>query len=155
MSRTAIAVLALAGLLSATTATAEVFVTKDAQGRPIYTDRPEQLPAQKINVASKRTDVVDVQNRYEQQQKASDDANRAASEAAKQAAASKQAAQSTAADKAKRCEEARDRYSTVMNSQRLYEQGATPDERRYLSSEEIDAARANAKQVMDEFCSGR
>jgi hypothetical protein len=155
MSRTAIAVLALAGLLTATTATAEVFVTKDAQGRPIYTDRPEKLPAEKMNVATKRTDVVEVQNRYEQQQKAGNEANRAAADAARQTAASKQAAQSTAADKAKRCEEARDRYSTVMNSQRLYEQGPTPDERRYLSSEEIDAARVSAKQVMDEFCSGR
>ncbi len=30
----------------------EVFVTKDAQGRPIYTDRPDSLPAQKVHVAS-------------------------------------------------------------------------------------------------------
>ncbi len=155
MSRTAIAVLALAGLLSATTVMAEVFVTKDAQGRPIYTDRPEKLPAEKMNVATKRTDVVEVQNRYEQQQKASNEANRAAADTARQTAASKQAAQSTAADKAKRCEEARDRYSKVMTSQRLYEQGPTPDDRRYLSSEEIDATRVNAKQVMDEFCSGQ
>lgn len=155
MPRTAIAVLALAALLNLTTAAAEVFVTKDAQGRPIYTDRPEQLPAQKMNVASKRTDVVDVQNRYEQQQKANEAANQAAADAATQAAASRQAVQTTAADKAKRCTEARDRYALVMTSQRLYEQGATPAERRYLSAEETDAARANAKRLMDEFCAGQ
>ncbi len=38
-----------------------------------------------------------------------------------------------------------------MSSYRLYEEG--PDgERRYLTSEEIDTARANAKKMMDEFC---
>jgi hypothetical protein len=42
-----------------------------------------------------------------------------------------------------------------MNARRLYEPGSTPDERRYLDSAEIDAARASAKQVMDEFCAGQ
>ena len=37
---------------------------------------------------------------------------------------------------------------------RVYEAG--PDgERTYLTSEQIDAARANAKKVMDEFCAGQ
>jgi hypothetical protein len=38
-----------------------------------------------------------------------------------------------------------------MNSQRLYEQGAD-GERRYLSSEELDAARARAKTSMEDLC---
>ena len=55
---------------------------------------------------------------------------------------------------AKRCADARTRYQAVMSSYRLYEQG--PDgERRYLDSAEIDAARADAKKVMDEFCGGQ
>ena len=41
-----------------------------------------------------------------------------------------------------------------MDAQRLYEEGPN-GERRYLDSQEIDAARANAKQVMDQFCSGQ
>jgi hypothetical protein len=57
----------------------------------------------------------------------------------------------TAEDLAKRCADARRRYEVAMNSSRLYEQ--QPDgERRYLTSEEIDAARINAKQTMDTFC---
>jgi hypothetical protein len=60
----------------------------------------------------------------------------------------------TAEDKAKRCTDARQRYQTMMDSQKLYEQDPN-GERRYLDSAEIDAARANAKQVMDEFCSGK
>ena len=38
-----------------------------------------------------------------------------------------------------------------MNAIRVYEEG--PDgQRRYLSSEEIDTTRANARKAMDEFC---
>ena len=153
MPRTVFAVLAIAAVLgTATPVAAEVFVTKDDQGRPIYTDRPDRLPAEKLNVATQRTDVVAVQNRYQEQQKANAEADKAATDAARQSREGRQATESNAADKAKRCQDARDRYQTVMTSQRLYEQGATADERRYLTSEEIDSARADAKKLMDEFC---
>ena len=46
---TIVAALAVLGTAQA----GEVFVTKDAQGQPIYTDRPESLPAQKMKIASK------------------------------------------------------------------------------------------------------
>jgi hypothetical protein len=147
------AVLTLA--CAAPSGASEVFVTKDAQGRPVYTDRPESLPAQKVNVATKQTDVVEVQTRYQQEMKTYQEQDKAATTAAQQSAESKQAKELTAADKAKRCQEARDRYQNVMNARRLYEPGSTPDERRYLDSAEIDAARANAKQVMDDFCAGQ
>ena len=53
----------------------------------------------------------------------------------------------------KRCVEARTRYEATLNAIRLYEEG--PDgQRRYLSSEEIDSARADAKKTGDEFCAG-
>ena len=56
----------LAALLACVTASAaDVFMTRDAQGRPIYTDRPESLPAEKLNVATQQTDVVEVQSRYQ------------------------------------------------------------------------------------------
>jgi hypothetical protein len=156
MPRTVLAVLAFAAVLgTATPAAAEVFVTKDAQGRPIYTDRPDRLPAEKLNVATKRTDVVEVQGRYQQQQKTQAEADKAATDGARQSRDARQASESNAADKAKRCQEARDRYQTVMTSQRLYEEGATPEERRYLTSEEVDAARADSKKVMDEFCADK
>jgi hypothetical protein len=61
----------------------------------------------------------------------------------------------TAEDRAKRCIEARQRYESYMTARRLYEPGSTEAERRYLDSAEIDAARANAKQTMDELCSGQ
>jgi hypothetical protein len=151
-----IAVTALAAMILGLTAQAgEVFVTKDAQGNPIYTDRPDSLPAQKVNVATQSTDTVEAQRRSDEQAKAAAGAGKAQPDPARTAAASRAAREMTETDKAKRCEEARAHYMTVMNSQRLYEQGPNEGERRYLDSDEIDATRENAKKVMDEFCSGQ
>ena len=133
----------------------EVFVTKDAQGRPIYTDRPESLPAQKVNVATKQTDTVEVQRQYDERMKSYTEADQAKAEASKQAAEGRQAQELSAADKAKRCLDARARYEQVMTAQRLYEPGATEGERSYLDDKEIDLAREHSKKVMDEFCAGQ
>jgi hypothetical protein len=85
-------------------------------------------------------------------QYASEDAS--ASKAAAGADDPAKAKQLSAEDKAKRCADARQRYQSYMDAHRLYEDG--PDgQRRYLTSEEIDASRASAKQVMDQFCSGQ
>ncbi len=130
----------------------EVFITKDAQGRPIYTDRPESLPAQKVHVATQKPDAVAAQPQYDEKMKSYAEADKARAEAAKKSADSQQAKEMSATDKAKRCEESRTRYQNMMNARRLYEPGSTPDERRYLDSNEIDAARADAKKLMDEFC---
>jgi hypothetical protein len=144
-----LATVALAGTAGA----GEVNVTKDAQGRPIYTDTPQTVPAQKLDVRTSSTDPAQVQTRYSEEMKkyAADDAS-ASKSASAQADASKAQALS-AEDKAKRCADARNRYQAVMASYRLYVTG--PDgERRYLDSAEIDAARIDAKKVMDEFCGG-
>jgi hypothetical protein len=133
----------------------EVFVTRDAQGNPIYTDRPESLPAQKVKVATQSTDTVEAQRRPDEQSKAAAAAAKAQPGSSRTTAETRAAREMTETDKAKRCEEARAHYMTVMNSQRLYEQGPNEGERRYLDSAEIDATRANAKQVMDEFCAGQ
>jgi hypothetical protein len=133
----------------------EVFVTKDAQGRPVYTDRPDSLPAQKVNVATKQTDAVDVQRQYDEKMKSYSEADKAKAEAAKKSVDAQQVQELSAADKAKRCQESRTRYQNMMNARRLYEPGSSPEDRRYLDSNEIDAARENAKKVMDEFCAGQ
>jgi hypothetical protein len=130
----------------------EVFLTKDAQGRPIYTDRPDSLPAQKVHVASQSTDPVAVQQQYEEKLKSYSEADKARAEAAKKSVDSRQAKELSATDKAKRCQEARAYYQKMMNARRLYEAGSTDEDRRYLDSNEIDAARADAKKLMDEFC---
>ena len=146
--------LAVVLLLSAVAQAGDVYVTKDAQGRVVYTDTPQTIPAQKVGVASTSTDAAAVQQRYTEQMQryaAEDEADQKAAAAAADAGKEKQL---TAEDKAKRCADARQRYQAYTESYRLYEQ--TPDgQRRYLTSEEIDAARAGAKQVMDQFCAGQ
>lgn len=140
--------------LLATAQAAEVFKTKDAQGNTIYTDRPESLPAQKVNVATRSTDKVEVQRQYDEKMQANAASEKSRADAAKQAGEARQANEMTVADKAKRCLDARARYEQVMNAQRLYEPGEKEGERRYLDAKEIDAARAAHKKAMDEFCAG-
>ena len=132
----------------------DVYVSRDAKGNVIYTDTPQTIPAQKLDVRSASSDPAQVQARYDEQMKryAADDA--AGAKAAASAADAKKAAALTAEDRAKRCEQARQRYDATMQSYHLYVIG--PDgERRYLDSAEIDATRADAKKVMDELCGGQ
>ena len=133
----------------------EVYKTTDAQGRPVYTDKPPSLPAEKLNVQTATTDVVEVQKRYDSQMKQYGAADKAEADAAKKTADARKAQEMTAEDRAKRCIDARQRYESYMNARRLYEPGSAEGERRYLDSAEIDSARANAKQAMDELCSGQ
>jgi hypothetical protein len=146
--------LALTLLLAAGAQAGDVYVTKDAQGRPIYTDTPATIPAQKIGIASASTDPATVQKRYADQMKQYTAEDASASKAIATEDDPAKAKQLSAEDKAKRCADARQRYQSYMDAHRLYEDG--PDgQRRYLTSEEIDASRASAKQVMDQFCSGQ
>jgi hypothetical protein len=151
MSRVLATVLA-AALVCASASAAEVFVTRDSQGRPVYTDRPESLPAQKLSVASQPTDAAEVQARHQADMAKQQEADKTSAAAAKKAAEQRQAKELSAADQAKRCQDARAHYQGLMNARRIYEPGSTPDERRYLDSAEMDASRENAKRVMDEFC---
>jgi hypothetical protein len=143
-----------AAVLAGTAGAGEVYVTKDAQGNPVYTDTPQTIPAQRLGIQSSSTDPAAVQSRYSDEMKkyAADDV--AASRSAASQADATKAQTLSAEDKAKRCAEARTRYQAVMSSYRLYVTGPE-GERRYLDSAEIDAARIDAKKVMDEFCGGQ
>lgn len=136
-----------------TSAHADVYKFVDAQGRVQYTDKPQTLPAERLNIRSQKTDTVAAQSRSDaerQQIEANDKARRAA---AGQRADAQGAAETSAKDRAERCSKARERYDSYMNSQRLYE--SLPNgERRYLDSTELDAARASAKVTMEELCKG-
>ena len=125
----------LAGLLLAGAAIAgDVYVTRDAKGNLIYTDTPQSLPAQKLAIQGQGADPATATK------KTVDSRNQVA-----------QAAQDTAEDRAKRCTDARQQYQMLMTSWEVYT--LSPDgKQNFLTSEQIDQARANAKQVMDQFC---
>src|SRR5688572_6171207 len=77
----------------------DVFMTKDAQGRPIYTDRPDTLPAQRLDVKSNSTDTVEVQSRYEAEQQQMAASSKASEDASRKAVETRQADEANAADR--------------------------------------------------------
>lgn len=138
-----------AASLAAGTAAADVYLYKDAKGNTQYTDKPPVLPAERLNVQSRRTDTVEAQERS---QAAVQRANPNTAPAAGNSPADQKAATATTAkDKAERCVKARERYDKYMNSQKLYEEGKD-GERRYLTDAELDSARNQAKASMDAMC---
>jgi len=138
-------------LLAAGAWAADVYKYVDEQGRPIYTDRPQTLPAERLDIESGRTDPVAVQERLAREQAAREQAGVERTEA-RQAAADRRDAQAISEkDKAERCAAARQRYDRYMTSHRLYED-LGDGQRRYLSDAEIDAARSSAKASMEEQC---
>jgi hypothetical protein len=140
----------LALTVLAGTAQADVYKYTDDNGNTQYTDKPAKLPAQRLSVQSRRTDTVELSRRAQEDQKQTEALNKPA-QTPQQQTAQKAANELTAQDKAERCTKARARYDSFMNSQRLYKQN-DKGEREYLSDAELDAARLNAKQSMDEFC---
>ncbi len=144
--------LLMATLVAGGALASDVFKTTDSTGQPVYTDRPATLPAQRIDVRTQATDEVVVQERYDEQMKTYAAADKARSDAASDAADKASADELSASAKTRRCEEARQRYESYMNARRLYEPGATDEERRYLSDAEIDDAREKALQVMNTYC---
>ena len=145
----------IVALLAAVPAFAgDVYVSKDANGNIVYTDTPQSLPAQKVGVASTPDDDAAAQQRYQAEMSQLKQQNQASSAAQAQQATATQAAKLSAEDLAKRCADARQHYQTVMESRRLYQDGPN-GERVYLDSDQIDAARVTAKQMMDQMCSAQ
>lgn len=149
MLRFSLAALTLA--VVAVTAQADVYKFVDEQGRVQYTDKPQTLPAERLNVRSQKSDPAATQARAEEERKRLEASNRARQTGSANAADQRDAAELNAKDRAERCTKARERYDNYMMSQRLYE--PLPDGgRRYLTDAELDTARASAKATMDELC---
>ena len=151
MLRTLFLLTAATAWLAAGPAAADVYKFKDDQGNVLYTDKPATLPAERLNIQSQKTDTVAVQSRQQDELKRLQDADSANQQAASGARDQQQAAQTSATQKADQCAKARQRYDSYMSSQRLFEQGAD-GQRRYLSDDELTAARASAKASMDVMC---
>lgn len=129
---------------------ADVYKYTDDKGNVFYTDKPRELSTERLNVRAKpatpgTTPPSDDVKRLQE-------ADAARKQATQQKAAEGEAVQSTAKDRAERCKKARDRYDAYLTSQRLYEEKTPGGERRYLTSKELDSARADAKSSMDVWC---
>jgi len=139
------------GLLLASTASADVYKYTDEKGNIQYTDRPLTLPAQRLNIQSQRTDVVEMQERAGDDTKAAADRDKARQQAEKAKSEKKKSDVANTEGKAEACNKARQDYLGRMNAQRLYEDQPN-GERRYLTDKELDASRSSAKTAMDALC---
>lgn len=144
-------VVLIACLGAGVTAHADVYKFKDEKGNTLYTDRPQLLPAERLNIQSQRSDVVEMEQRENTNATAAADRDKSRRDAqAKKDQAASDAAPA-APSKEESCNKARQDYLSRMNAQRLYEEEAN-GERRYLTDAEIDSTRAAAKQAMDAVC---
>ena len=130
----------------------EIYKWTDEDGTVHYEDRPTGAATEeRLAVTYSRTDSSAVQKRVQ----AHVDARTAHEEARSVAAAAeKEAADNAAveADKAQRCDKARARLETYLQSRRLYR---TDDsgERVYLDDSQTQEARQKAEDQITEFCS--
>jgi len=134
------------GLALASAASADVYKYKDEKGNVLYTDRPSHLPAERLNVQSQRSDIVEIEKRTAEDTKASADRARANQQDDKAKADQQKAIEG----KAEACNKARQDYLARMNA-RVYEDQPN-GERRFLNEAEMAATRAAAKQAMDALC---
>jgi hypothetical protein len=128
-------------------ASAVVYKWVDAQGKVQYGDRPPD---------GVKAEVVEllISHNYATAPHASTSATGADGKPAPTDASEKaKVAQDVQQTRDKQCADAQDRYKKLIESRRLYKEG-TNGERQYLTSDQIDQERLNAKREIDETCNG-
>jgi hypothetical protein len=124
-------------------ASAVVYKWMDAQGKVQYGDRPPD---------GVKAEVVEGLGTHPGQQHVSSPSTPKplpSDPSAKDPA--KTVADDVAATKQKQCADAQERYKHLIEGRKLYKTGEN-GERQYLTSEEIDSERVNAKRDVDEIC---
>ena len=128
---------------------AVVYKWVDAQGKLQYGDRPpdgvhaevvEFLGAHPGHSAAAKADDASSAGRPAAASPPSDDSP-----------AKKAVDADVAQSREKQCADAQDRYKKMIEGRRLFKAGAN-GEREYLTSEEIDSERVNAKRDLDAIC---
>jgi hypothetical protein len=130
-------------------ASAVVYKWTDAQGKIQYGDRPPD---------GVHAEVMELLGNHVPRPASSASSTPAPRAPASAAAASQPAdatskavADDVAATKEKQCTDAQERYKKLIEGRKLYKTG--PDgERQYLTSDEIDSERLNAKRDIDAIC---
>lgn len=149
---------AVIGLCTVATAADEgvVYLWVDKDGTPHYEDRPPEnaealKDAKELNLRFKLTDAHAVAAENERKAELSDAAKIRESQQAEDKSAEEQDRAQVASEREKGCNEAKARLQKYDTAHRLYRPG--PDGQRiYLSDEEIDAARADARKTVDQWC---
>jgi uncharacterized protein DUF4124 len=131
-------------------ASAVVYKWVDAQGKIQYGDRPpdgvhaEVVELLVAHAAAARAASAPAQAAPSARGGAPNPSNKEADD-------KKAVAQDVAQTRDKQCTDAQDRYKKLIEGRRLYKTG--PDgERQFMTSEEIDTERLNAKRDVDTIC---
>lgn len=129
----------------------EIYKWVDADGNIHYEDRPSGNPTEeRLNVAFQRTNSSAVQDRVSArlESQAERDKARQEKDKEKQSAAEKAA---EAEERKKRCADYRSKLETMVQSRRLYREGAD-GEREYLDEAARAEARNRAENLVKETC---
>jgi len=139
------ALIAWSGLASAV-----VYKWTDAQGKLQYGDRPpDGVHAEVVQLLG--THAATARNASAAPAQAPPEARVAANPTTKDAQDKKVVDQDVANTRDKQCSDAQDRYKKLIEGRRLYKTGPA-GERQFMTSEEIDTERLNAKRDVDNIC---
>jgi hypothetical protein len=135
-------------------ASAVVYKWTDAQGKLQYGDRPpDGVHAEIVELLVAHAGASNTAARASSAPSQPAPAARAAADkpSPKDAADKKAIDQDVAQIKDKQCTDAQDRYKKLIEGRHIYKTG--PDgERQFMTSEEIDTERMNAKRDVDSIC---
>jgi hypothetical protein len=128
----------------------EIYKWTDDDGNVHYEDRPiGESGMERMEIVSQNTDNSIVQARLDADREARDAARQVASEAPPEM--SKEEIRAEQKARQEKCQSYRDRLQAFLRSQRLYEDDDNGD-RKYLSEEEITAAREKVQGQIEEYC---
>ena len=150
-----IGVLVLLGAAGIAAAAEEgtVYLWVDKDGTPHYEDRPPEGAdgAQELNLRYKLTDPQTLAAANKRKAELDSAANLREQQQAEEQSAGEADREQVMSEREKGCQEARDKLKRYETAHRLYKPG--PDgQRKYLTDEETDAARVEARQTVDEWC---
>src|ERR1700674_447097 len=143
------ALIAWSGLASAV-----VYKWTDAQGKLQYGDRPpDGVHAEVVQLLGTHASTSTARNASTAPAQAPTPARLAANPTptAKDAQDKQAVDQDVASSRDKQCSEAQDRYKKLIEGRRIYKTGPA-GERQFMTSEEIDTERLNAKRDIENIC---
>jgi len=135
-------------------ASAVVYKWVDAQGKTMYGDRPpDGVHAEVVELLGTHAPTY----RSAETSRPAPAPSQGATAPQKAAASGDDATKKnadTAAEQVKLCADAQDRYKKLTEGRHLFKEGAN-GERQYMTAQEIDTERADAKREVDAVCSAQ
>lgn len=151
MTKTGFLITAIWTLLAtAPVLASDIYKWTDAEGNVHYGDTPVDVQAERLAIASKRTDPASVQAMVQARSEARA-AEAEAQAAAAEAGPSDEELQAEAAERAQKCSILRERLQKFINSRRLYREDEA-GERTYLDDTQILAARERVEKQISDNC---